>query len=1264
MVALYDPSSTRPLRVLIADRHARFRTELAGLLDAQPGFSVVDAAADGATALALFRAVHPDVAVLDAELAMSRSSGTTPLAEMLDEWPDAAVLVLSGPAGAAAGSLARGAGARGHVAKDVDPQLLVEAIAFVARGGTVGGEPNAPSFAAAIVAERTFFVAFSGDASSGAGDDRERAAGLNGVRHLVVDLGGEVALDGTQAVAAIFADPLDALTAAAQIAERFDVAADRTADGSQGRSSAEPALLGIGIVTGRTDPHAGPFGGLAASRAAKLARAAPGRVLASVELVTGLGAALPPWWSVVHHGLRRLPGFGQARPVLELRLSGQPPARSPLGGTEPADAAERITINAGLGSTDASAAAAELSAVITGEREAAVLSRAQARALASRPPADVRDYHLGLIAAALARRDRSDPELVRLSLLVDQGEETADGRWRARDERYDTLDEILETGPDAVLVVLGEPGAGKSTLLWQLAQANAVAGAQGRTNRICLLTSLDGYRPEGGQKQPPEPGAWLARRWAERCPDLPPLSALLGEGRMLLLLDGLNEIPVRSQAERRRSIEAWRRFCVQLTEGPAGNQVVISCRRLDYSQPLSSAELRVPQVQIEPLDDDRVRDYLEARAPLRWRSEWARLAERGDLAMLRTAFFLHLFARQLEAGFGLPDGRAALSTAVVRAALRRQIEARTRRFDGLLDEPDRLQLATDRWASATDLPENGPLIGSLSRLAHHMQGRLGTGEAARVRLGLEDALATIAGPVAEGVLRAGEALNVLDRDARTGDVMFRHQLVQEYFAARELARAPQPGSVAAPWRVDDIRPRVRELLDSLPPSEALPALPTTGWEEATLLAAEMAAEPESFVGGLMAASLALAGRAAHQSAVRSRLGAAFLDTLRWKLVDRSRDPAADLRDRIACALSVGDLGDPRFERRVGPHGDYLLPPLVAVPGGSYPIGDDEPIAWRTIAEQSESRDHIPLHYLDIARFQIGRMSVTNAEWALFIAAGGYEDERWWDTPLGRAWRSGELANDGTRRNTRRWWRTFRADPPLFDRLIDEGRFGSGASIDRWRTWLQLSEAEFERELDDEFRPRRLTEPHHWRDDKLNRPTQPVVGVSWYEARAYCTWLAAQTGWPVRLPTEVEWEAAARGLAGRRFAWGDAFDPLKCNLLETQLLRTAPVGVFPEGDTPDGISDLTGNSGDWTSSAIRQDGFECSYCYPYDPTDGRERADAPADMRRVVRGGGWQVYHSIGQAAYRDKRAPDARSAGYGFRIVVAGDSPGIGARST
>ncbi len=234
---------------------------------------------------------------------------------------------------------------------------------------------------------------------------------------------------------------------------------------------------------------------------------------------------------------------------------------------------------------------------------------------------------------------------------------------------------------------------------------------------------------------------------------------------------------------------------------------------------------------------------------------------------------------------------------------------------------------------------------------------------------------------------------------------------------------------------------------------------------------------------------------------------------------------------------MGDLGDPRFEQRTGPDGAYLVPPMVEIPGGKYPIGDDDVIEWTYTGSSGTTSAHIPRHTVVLAPYEIGQFPVTNAEYACFVAAGGYEDERWWNTGDARRWRRGELANEAAIENYRIWRRRFLADAGLFEQMEAKGRFPSAEAVERWRGLLALDDSAFEVALAAQWQAKRETEPRFWHDARYNRPTQPVVGVSWYEARAYCSWLGAQLGQGARLPTEVEWEAAARGPAGWRYFRG-------------------------------------------------------------------------------------------------------------------------------
>jgi formylglycine-generating enzyme required for sulfatase activity len=231
-----------------------------------------------------------------------------------------------------------------------------------------------------------------------------------------------------------------------------------------------------------------------------------------------------------------------------------------------------------------------------------------------------------------------------------------------------------------------------------------------------------------------------------------------------------------------------------------------------------------------------------------------------------------------------------------------------------------------------------------------------------------------------------------------------------------------------------------------------------------------------------------------------------------------------------------------------------------------------------------------------------------------------------------------------------------ADAPLV--LIPPGDFTMGSdeepAIDGWAhtRWLEafymakypITNAQFRRFIVETGR----RPPGNWQGGvpPTGEESHPVFGVPWSEARAYCEWVSEQARRHVRLPTEAEWEKAARGFDGREYPWGDKFDRSRCNTIEGGIGHTTAVGSYsPQGDSPFGVADAAGNVLEWTSSMRRN--------YPYDPTDGREDLDPIAC--RIVRGGWFGGASDHARCAHRSQLGPDDPQHFVGFRIAASTD---------
>jgi formylglycine-generating enzyme required for sulfatase activity len=311
-----------------------------------------------------------------------------------------------------------------------------------------------------------------------------------------------------------------------------------------------------------------------------------------------------------------------------------------------------------------------------------------------------------------------------------------------------------------------------------------------------------------------------------------------------------------------------------------------------------------------------------------------------------------------------------------------------------------------------------------------------------------------------------------------------------------------------------------------------------------------------------------------------------------------------LRDEPRKRARMGDvlagLDDPRFR----PDRWYLpnepLLGFVEVPGGPFQMGSDR-------AKDPEAyADELPQHAVKLPAFFIARYPVTVAQFTAFVEASGYQPR--------------------------------------------ESDYAKGA------------------------------------------PNHPVVWVTWQDAIAYGRWLqeglralatepetaataedpAVRRFWEglagrslgVGLPSEAEWEKAARGSDGRRYPWGEKPDPRQANYKDAGIGATSAVGCFPEGAGPFGCCDMSGNVWEWTRSLWGKSLERQDYPYPYNtgrrgvrrwfsPGNGRENLEAPANVRRVLRGGALYNLEHFVRCAHRAPYDPNYRRDSVGMRVVVS-----------
>lgn len=549
-----------------------------------------------------------------------------------------------------------------------------------------------------------------------------------------------------------------------------------------------------------------------------------------------------------------------------------------------------------------------------------------------------------------------------MEIIIPTGER---GEQAPTQRKLENIAEALKS--HIAFVILGDPGGGKTTTQQKLAFEAAHTSLRGEKARIPLFVHLS-------QQKEADPYAFLQKEWEQRTGTS--FAEALTAGRILILADGINEIP---RENRNETLAGWRIF----NEDYRGkNQLIFSGRTLDYDNQLS-----LPRVLVEPLDRPRILEFLEKYQA----QDLLELLDEPKNRLYEMASNpLNLFVLTVTY---LNSGKSVEFLAN-RGSLFRSFTS------SLLDKEQRFhphEISTDMKVEL------------YARLAYAMQ-KQGVGttfdlQAAKAALPEEVTIMGEALPFnAERLFHFGRGATILD-PATTPDIRFYHHLLQEYFAARELLRRFNQGEdLSNFWRA----PRLAEEMPASAVGEwdPLPEPPTTGWEVTTILAAGLAPKPAKLIAAVRTVNPILAGRCLDEAGLADPdLVAETRTGVQQDLLDDLYNPQMDLRTRLLSGLVLGRIGDPRFPVEEVNGVKVILPTLVDVPAGAYLIGSAD-------NDKDALEDESPQTKVKLAAFQIGKWSVTNAEYACFMGAGGYQNEAYWQTDLARRWLAGEEVTGG------------------------------------------------------------------------------------------------------------------------------------------------------------------------------------------------------------------------------------------------------------
>lgn len=781
------------------------------------------------------------------------------------------------------------------------------------------------------------------------------------------------------------------------------------------------------------------------------------------------------------------------------------------------------------------------------------------------------------------------------------------------------LSSVLE---NRQLILLGEPGGGKSTFVNFLAHclsANALEPEKGwlshlndwpqdESHSLPLIVILRDFVRSHAEKLPAkaEPQHLMnfikARLEAQNLGfALPLLEKALDEGQAIVLLDGLDEVP--TQAQRVFVRDAVHAFINRYPK----SRFLVTCRVLSYQPPATGkADLRLnelPTFEIAPFDIEKIDRFVTA-----WYAELGRLGSvpgedvpvlttrlreavrRPDLQRLAPNPLLLTVMSLVHTHRGrLPDARALLYEETIDILLSRWEQIKL----GGQDNMSSLRRYLDE-AGRTDVD----LKRVLWQLAYE----------AHAQAKPDDSGESLADLSEHRILKALAALKTDDAHP-SGDLNWAKNLVELMKVRAGLLLERQPEIFTFPHRTFQEYLAGAHLAAQANFSELVSELAhrnMTLWRESILYAAGKLV----YVNGDVAKPLALVAELCPDETQDGqtpwRLAWLAGDVLRETGLKRVRDSVfgRDLLKRnqlrLKDLLETGRLA-PRERTRVGHTlatlGDPRFDPERWFLPADENLGFIHIPAGNFIMGSNENNDEMPQHKLNLLDYWIGKYPVTVAQFATFVQEQGYKPD------------GGEKSIKGP------------SNHPV--------------TYVTWYDALQYC---------------------RWINQKLQNTSQLILNTedptSLNNDNKMWQYLISQQI-TVSIPSEAEWEKASRGLLGQKYTWdGEYYDIGKANVKAANIGATTTVGCFPDGKSPFGIFDMSGNVKEWTRSLWGLDYLQPDFKYPYIPYDEYEKFTYSPAIYRVIRGSDFDSRIEEIRCSFRDRQGNTNSVERFGFRLVL------------